>query len=67
MKTSITERWCSQCKRMLATSSFLWGDKRLSSGWRVTKCNACAQGNMRRWARTSLSNFDPDRVGRSDE
>jgi hypothetical protein len=57
-------RWCSQCKRDRPASDFLDLGRRR---WKVTKCNACARRNMRKWALTDISKFDPDKVGQVDE
>jgi hypothetical protein len=52
-------RWCRQCKRDLPEELFYPLKK---SGWRVTKCDDCARTNMTKWARTSLNQFDPNKV-----
>ena len=37
---------CDQCERELPPDKFL----RVKAGWFVTKCDDCAQSNMRVWA-----------------
>jgi hypothetical protein len=36
---------CDQCRRKLGPEHFL----KVKAGWFVTKCNDCAQFNMRVW------------------
>lgn len=57
-------KWCSQCKRNLPAGDFLDLRRRR---WKVTKCNRCAQANMRKWARTQLAQMTPDSVSEADE
>ena len=50
---------CKQCKRVLPASAFY---PIRGSGWRVTKCDGCAQANMRLYA--IGVERDPDKVRR---
>jgi hypothetical protein len=52
-------RLCKQCKEIKPETAFL---KLKGRGIKVVYCNQCAQANMRKWARTKLSSFDPDKA-----
>ena len=55
----MADRCCKQCKRDLPEDQFYPIKRR---GWRVVKCFDCATANMAKWAQTSLSQFDPNKV-----
>lgn len=57
------EKWCRTCKRSKPLDAFYSPPP----GYRVNICFACAVENMKRWARTSLSDFDANTVKEASE
>ena len=45
----IETQQCDQCEEIKSIDEFLDLKRR---GWKITKCNTCAQENMRKWAST---------------
>ena len=56
---------CKQCKKDLPEANFLQVRRR--KGWSVTKCNACATANMKKWDSTPNVGRKADDVKGTDE